>query len=256
MARRPVSPRILVGSDEPFFSRLPATIADNLRRPGSESALLWNLIYPLAQPAISLRRLLHAPVLWGVPTLELEEDQLQPYFWGRGINGRPLPGLDGALQAVDGAGPQTEIDLLLVGQRHLIAVEAKHLADFGICRRYQHERCPEIHADVQDAFRPCRYWEPGAGYFSARLDVGERPVPGTAQPPCWRHYQLARTLLAGSELAGRLDRHLSLWAFVPRRRWPALQSDWLDFVDRLIDADLWRRARVISWEAINALPRR
>jgi len=76
---------------EPVFGVLPETVLDNLRRPASENALLWNLIYPLARPSLSLARLLGLPPMWGTPALEREEDALQPFFWGHALSGERLP---------------------------------------------------------------------------------------------------------------------------------------------------------------------
>jgi hypothetical protein len=45
-----------------------------------------------------------------------------------------------------------------------------------------------------------------------------------------------------------------LWLLSSLRRWPALKDDWEDFAGRIRDDELWRRSRVIAWEAIARLP--
>jgi hypothetical protein len=108
-------------------------VLDNLRRPASENALVWNLLYPLAKPDISFASLLALRPLWGTPTLESEDDRLEPYFWGYGISGRVLQDLERAVQRVNGPGPRTEVDVLLVGKSNLVLVEAKNRSGLGRC---------------------------------------------------------------------------------------------------------------------------
>ncbi|HLC34271.1 MAG TPA: hypothetical protein VJJ70_04650 [Anaerolineales bacterium] len=245
--------RIFNGTMEPVFGVLPETVLDNLRRPASENALLWNLIYPLARPSLSLARLLGLPPMWGTPALEREEDALQPFFWGHALSGERLPDLDRALAAVDGKGHPTQVDLFLAGAHNLVLVEAKHLSGFGRCGRFARGRCPEIHPDPSEGAATCRYWEIEPSRFSAFLDFGDRPTPEGAAPPCATHYQLARTLLLGRWLAQHHASTLHVWAIVPRGRWPALQKTWLDFVGRIRDEALWRRCRVLAWEDVCTL---
>jgi len=240
----------LAGSAEPVFRILPQRILADLRHPKSESSLLWNLVYPRAQPTLSLRSLLELSPLWG-SRLGLEDEGLRPYYWGYAVGGGRLDGLDSVLEAVDGSGPQTEVDLFLLGEGQLILVEAKRSGSLGRCGRYLSARCPEIHLPDHAG---CRYWEVPAAIFSDGLDLGSRPVPGAESPPCNRHYQLARTLKVGTALAAKLNRQLHVWLWVPRTRWPALEPDWLDFADRVADAPIWRHMRVLDWEAIRNLP--
>jgi hypothetical protein len=84
------------------------------------------------------------------------------------------------------------------------------------------------------------------------LKFGELPFLEEV-PPCYRHYQLARTLVVGTQLANRLSRTLWLWVIVPENRWRALQPAWLDFSDKILDGDLWRRMRAVSWESLQRL---
>jgi hypothetical protein len=248
--------RVLSGSGEPIFDVLPESVISNLLRPASENAVLWNLIYRLAQPALSLKSLAGAPRLWGTPmAVEEPEDRLLPYFWGYAVGGERLEGLDEALDEVDGPGPQTEVDLFLVGRRDLIAVEAKHLGRVGRCSRYAADRCPEVHREEAQVGEPCRYWEGPGPAFADALDFGRRPAPGDVAPPCDRHYQLGRSLLVVRELGRRLDLRPGLWLLLPRRRWPALEPLWLDFVERVRDDALWRRSRVVAWEDLASLAR-
>jgi hypothetical protein len=248
--------RVLTGSAEPIFDRLPESVLDNLRRPASENALLWNLVYPLARPALSLRSLLGLPPLWGTAAREMEEDLLRPYFWGYSLVGERLPHLDDARAEVDGRGSGTQVDLFLVGSRNLILVEAKHLAGFGRCARYARGRCPEIHTAELAAGDSCRYWASGAGEFSARLDFGPRPEPGGEMPPCATHYQLARTLTLGGWLAQRNGLRLHVWVILPRSRWRPAERVWVDFVGRVRDESLWRDCRVLAWEDVRELAAR
>lgn len=252
MRRRSPPPKlngVLAGSEEPVFRVLPLRVLEDMRRPDSESALLWNLIYPSAQSSVSLKALLGLKPLWG-SRVELPEDRLVPYYWGYDLLGQRLARLDEVLELVDGAGPRTEVDLFLLGERHLILIEAKHAGNLGRCARYLAARCPEIHG--MDA-KGCRYWEIEAALFSDSLRFGARPVPESVLPPCNRHYQLARTLKVGQRLADRLDRQLHLWLLVPADRWITLERDWVDFSDRIEDDAMWGRMRVLAWEAIQKL---
>jgi hypothetical protein len=254
--RPPSSRRILLGTDEPIFSVLPESVLANLRQPASENALLWNLVYPLAQPSISLTDLLRLHPLWGTSILhETSQDVLTPYFWGFSISGERLPLLDEALMEIDGPGPQTEVDLFLAGSRNLILIEAKHLSNLGRCSRYTRHRCPEIHLRSDEHPVVCSYWEGTASNFSLHLDFEPRPTSGETSPPCYRHYQLARTLLLGQILGSRLGLSFHLWLIIPKGRWKGLKRAWLDFTDRVRDHDLWRRMRVLAWEDVREWPR-
>jgi hypothetical protein len=246
----------LQGASELIFDRLPESVLDNLRRPASENALLWNLIYPLARPALSLGRLLSLPPVWGTAAREANEDELRPYFWGYSLEGERLPHLDEASAAVDGKGNGTQVDLFLAGSHNLILVEAKHLAGFGRCTRYARGRCPEIHRDELAAGDTCRYWESGAGEFSAGLDFGARPQPDSPMPPCAAHYQLARTLTLGAWLAQRSSLRLHLWVILPRSRWRSTERIWIDFVGRVRDESIWRDCRVLAGEDVRDLAAR
>ena len=247
------SSKILFGDNEPIFSKLPASVLGNLEHPRSENALLWNSIYPLAQPTLSLSKLLDLPPLWGTAKLEMEEDQLIPYFWGYSISGEKLSGLDKVLSRIDGRGPYTEVDLFLLGKKYLLAVEAKHLSSLGRCSRYSHQRCPEVHQeDVRDN-GPCRYWEVGEQEFQRLLDFGDRPFQDDPSPPCNQHYQLARSLLVGDALARELRLDFGLWMLITKTRWRSIEKNWLDFVDRIGDDVLWRRMRVLAWEDVRNL---
>src|SRR3990170_2940375 len=132
----PSPKQILAGAGEPIFHVLPAGVLANMALPGSENALLWNLVYPLAQPTVQLVDLLGVRPLWGT-TLSVEEfaDELKPYFWGYSSEGERLRGLDSVLERVDGRGPRTEVDLYLRGVNHLVMAEAKHMAAPGRCSR-------------------------------------------------------------------------------------------------------------------------
>jgi hypothetical protein len=251
---RPISNKILAGSDELIFQFLPERVLANLRRPTSENAWLWNLIYPLAQPTIELNALLAIRPLWGTTNLEeIATEGLAPFFWGLNIQGERLPGLDETLSAVDGPGLQTEVDLFLYGENNLILVETKHMSGLGRCSRYSRGVCPEIHQHSDETVDPCRYWESGQQEFSQYLDFGDRPGMDNLTPPCDRHYQLGRTLLVGRALAERLNRRLHVWMFVPSAQWKKIESHWVDFADRVRDHDLWRRMRVLAWEDLQAL---
>ena len=245
--------RVIEGIEEAIFDALPQRVLDNVRRPASENALVWNLIYPLARPNISLAALIALRPLWGTPSLELEDDPLQPYFWGYAISGQKLPGLDHALQRVNGPGPHTEVDVFLVGQRNLVLVEAKNRSGLGRCARYQKGRCPEAQADEEQSLQACRYWECPEARFSDLLDFGPRPLHDGPPPACNAHYQLARTMLVGRELAAKMEMRLHLWMIAPNSRWRTLQPSWQDFSDRLRDDALWRRLRVLAWEDVRGL---
>jgi len=239
--------------DEPIFDVLPETVLANFHTPRSENALVWNLLYLLAQPTISFRKLIKIRPLWGGVVHPEVDDALRPYFWGFDVRGKRLPGLDGVLERVDGEGPRTEVDLFLLGKANLIVIEAKHLSAPGRCSRYAAGRCPEIHSDPSASETTCRYWELPQAAFSAELDLGERPRSGQDAPSCERHYQLARTLLVGRELSRRLDRELSIWMMIPRKHWRSLEKTWLDFTERVRDDVLWRRMRVVAWEDVDRL---
>lgn len=237
---------MIAGSQEPVFESLPQRIIDDLTKPSSESSLLWNVVYPRAQPTLSLAEISNQRPLWG--TAAVYEDALIPYYWGWDQDGKRLPELDEALNSVDGAEQPTEVDLFLLGERELVLVEAKRMSGLGSCSRFGASRCPEIHLEGS-----CRYWEPGQARFVTELEFGPRPGPESDPPTCNRHYQLARTLLVGLVLAARLERRLHLWLVAPRSRWRALEPTWIDFVDRVRDAELWRRMRVYAWESISRL---
>lgn len=249
--------RVWAGSGENIFSVLPQTIRANFYSPRSENALLWNLIYPRAQPSLSLRALLAFTPLWGTADLRIEYDEiLFPYYWGYHLDGTRLAGLDEVLSTIDGSGPQTEVDLFLLGERTLISIESKHTSSFGRCSRFTAGRCPEIHESDQNTNESCRYWEPGPTQFSELLQLGPPPTSESDEVPCNLHYQLARTHLVGTTLARRLGRQHALWIFLPHKRWRALEPSWLDFVDRVSDDQAWRWMRAIAWEQIGALPTR
>ena len=247
--------RLWAGSGEAIFSVLPQTILTNFFSPRSENALLWNLIYPRAQPSLSLQALLALQPSWGTADLGVDRDEaLIPYYWGYRLDGMRLDGLDGVLTDIDGRGPKTEVDLFLLGERTLISIESKRSSTFGRCARYMARRCPEIHNTNQDQDVSCRYWEPGPARFSELLKMGPRPTPESDTVPCNVHYQLARTNLVGGILASRLGRHHAMWILMPRKRWHALESTWLDFVERVGDDRAWRWMRAIAWEQIRNLP--
>jgi hypothetical protein len=250
-AGRPL-PRILHGSAEPVFGVLPETVLANLRRPSSENALLWNLIYPRARPSLSLKNLLSLRPMWGTAVLEADDDALTPYFWGFAADGHRLPALAETLEAVDGAGPSTEVDLYLLGKRNLIVIEAKRGSGLGRCGRYEQGVCPHLNPG-SEAEASCRYWDLPAARFDGPLSWTGPPVPGD-RPACAVHYQLGRTLLVGRHLAQRLDRRLHLWLLAPSSAWSRLQSSWLDFAGAVRQPELWRRLRVLSWESIAQLP--
>jgi hypothetical protein len=252
-AQRPIPGRILNGGAEPIFQVLPQSVIANMDRASSENALLWNLIYRIAHPRIALTSLLKLPPLWGTPALQAGEDELLPYFWGYATSGERLPYLDEVLGEIDGPGKQTEADLFLVGQEHLVLVEAKHLGLLGRCSRFGLKRCPEVHPESTSE-RACRYWDVPGAQFLDHLNWAPRPAPLQPAPPCSRHYQLGRTLLVGAGLARKLGLRLHVWLILPKARWRTSEREWLDFVDRIRDHELWRRMRVLSWESIRELP--
>jgi len=249
--RRWLPRQVISGEGERIFSVLPESVLTNFLNPTSENALLWNVIYPLAQPTIALMDLLNIRPLWGNPNKENEtDDALTPYCWGFDVDGARLLMLDDVLLIIDGSGPKTEIDLFFLGERNLILVESKRKSGFGRCSRFTRRRCPEMHLSVGDDRSPCRYWDVEKSRFTSHLAMGMRPRPDSESPTCNRHYQLARTLTIGHELAGQLGREFHLWAFTPRSLWSKLEKDWLDFAERIQDDSLWRRLRVIAWEDI------
>jgi hypothetical protein len=250
-ARRPLDAlprRILSGGEERIFSVLPPRVLENLRNPASENALLWNLIYPLARPNLNLSVLLSLRRLWG--TALRSEDKLKPYFWGFGLDGAPLEALRDAVEVLGGGELTIEADLVLVGDENVIVVEAKHLGSPGRCGRYARGRCPEIHVEGVPPGATCRYWEAPEAAFSSALDFGVRPTPVVERPPCSVHYQLGRTLLLARALGARLGLLPHFWLIVPAVRWRRLETGWLDFVERVRDPEMWRRLRVLDWEAV------
>jgi hypothetical protein len=243
---------VLSGEREPLFSFLPEEVLRGMQRRGSEAALLWESFYPFAHGGLPLSAWSRLRPLWGSMTSPATDDSLVPYFWGRRVDGAPLSGAAEAAEAVAGREDRLEVDLFLVGERTLIAVEAKVAAEPGRCGRYEAGRCPEVHGG--DA--PCRYWQGGV-LFSEALDFGLRPAPETeVRPPCAEHYQLARTLLMACELGRRLGLEPYVCLIVPRRGWPAQQRVWLDFAERVRDEEQWRRLRVLAWEDLEGLARR
>ena len=89
--------------------------------------------------------------------------------------------------------------------------------------------------------------------MSVLLDLGGRPAPESTSPPCNQHYQLARTLLAGSALAREMNLELHMWLVTTRRGWRSLERTWLDFVGRVRDDRLWRNLRVLTWEDLGRM---
>jgi len=252
---RPLSKRILHGLEEPIFGRLPQSVVANFDHPGSENALLWNTIYPRCRPSLAWRQLLALEPRWGTALDPAHEpdDQLLPFFWGYAVSGERMPELDRVLEAVDGPGPKTEVDLFLRGREKLVLLEAKHAASPGRCSRFAAGRCPEVHDPGVGDGAGCRYWEAGPGWFEGELDLGGRPVPGGPAPPCNTHYQLARTLLVGQALAGALGLELHLWLLLPDRQWKGYRKAWTDFTRRVRDEQLWRRLRVITWHSLRSI---
>jgi hypothetical protein len=96
----------------------------------------------------------------------------------------------------------------------------------------------------------CRYWEVAEASFSSALDFGPRPTPQVERPPCSAHYQLGRTLLLAAALGARLGLAPHLWLIVPTTRWRRLEAGWLDFAERVRNPEMWRRLRVLDWEAV------
>lgn len=250
--RAPLPRAILAGEQEGAFDRLPETVIANLRRPQSENARLWNTFYPRPGSGLRLSSLLCVKPLWGQSPETPAEELLEPYFWGFNAVGEQLPGLKQALDDVDGPGPRTEIDLVLLGPSSLIVVEAKNLSTLGRCGRHTRHVCPEVHLSADHWLDRCRYWELAQARFDQLLDFGPRPGPGAPVPVCARHYQLARTLLVGSALARRNALRLRAWVLLPRERWPAIERNWLDFAERVRDPDLWRRLRAVGWEDLSS----
>lgn len=247
-------PRILVGNEEPIFSVLPDRVLSNLRNEGSENALVWNLLYPIAQPTVALSALMGIRPLWGTPSIAFTDEPLEPYYWGFDVSGKRLPKLDETLARIDGSGNQTEVDLFLVGKSNLILVEAKHQSGLGRCSRFLKHRCPEVHESRVATDDFCRYWVDGDQQFLRLLEFGLRPSPLDPPPKCSYHYQLARTLMVGDLLAKELGLKLHLWLLLPRRRWGSIELTWIDFADSVRDDDLWRRLRVLSWEEVRRIP--
>jgi len=242
-------PRILHGEDEAIFDVLPDSVLANFGSSASENAVLWNVVYQLAQPTISFRDLLALPYLWG--TASRGEDDLAPYYWGFDVRGVRLTRLDDELLTMDGPGPKTEVDLFLVGAQNLILLEVKNQSAPGQCSRWLGNRCPEVHAPGGPE---CLYWDRSPGFQD--LLTFSKPALGDdvkGLPPCARHYQLARTLLLAHRMGQRLDLQPSVWMVVPRRRWRSLARSWRAFADGVTDSDLWRRLRVLSWEALQSL---
>lgn len=249
---RPI-PRILVGNEEPIFSVLPDRVLSNLRNEGSENALVWNLMYPIAQPTVSFNGLLGLRPLWGTPKLKIDDEELEPYYWGFNVAGQRLDELDDTLASIDGSGNRTEVDLFLVGSSNLILIEAKHRSGLGRCSRYMNLRCPEVHDGRVASDEFCRYWEEGDQQFLRLLEFGLRPFPLDPPPKCSYHYQLARTMMVGELLARQLGLNLHVWMIIPRRRWGSFQMTWLDFADTVRNDEQWRRLRVLSWEDVRRL---
>lgn len=249
--RAPVPRAILAGEQEGAFDNLPETVIANLRRAHSENARLWNTFYPRPGSGLRLASLTAAKPLWGSSLEASGDDLLEPYFWGFNAGGQPLPGLEQTLDEVDGPGPRTEVDLVLLSASNLILVEAKNLSTLGRCGRFQRRVCPEIHLSADHWLERCRYWEVPEARFDRLLEFGPRPGPGAPAPPCSRHYQLARTLLVGDALARRHALRLHVWLLLPRERWSALERTLLDFAERVRDPDLWKRLRVVAWDGIH-----
>ncbi len=255
--RRWLPKQVISGENENIFSVLPESVLTNFLNPTSENALLWNVIYPLAQPTISQIDFLNIRPLWGAPNKEKKaDDALIPYYWGYDVDGKRLSRLDDVLLMIDGSGPKTEVDLYFLGERNLILVESKRKSGFGRCSRFTKRRCPEMHLAVGDDWSPCRYWEVEKSRFTNHLAMGPRPKSDSEPPTCNRHYQLARTLTIGRELADLLEREFHLWVFAPRSYWSKLEKDWLDFAECVQDDSLWRRLRVIAWEDIQKIAAR
>jgi hypothetical protein len=255
--RRWLPRQVISGEDERIFSVLPESVLTNFLNPTSENALLWNVIYLLAQPTTSLTDLLKIRPLWGNPIEENKnDDALTPYYWGYGVDGTRLLKLDDVLLVIEGSGPKTEVDLFLLGERNLILVESKRRSGFGRCSRFTKRRCPEMPLSLGDDRSPCRYWHVEKSRFASHLTMDLHPNPDNESPACNRHYQLARTLSIGHELADLLGRELLLWVFTPRSHWSKLEKDWLDFTERVKDDSLWRRLRVIAWEDIQVMASR
>jgi hypothetical protein len=246
--------RILVGRHEPIFATLPQAVRANLLHRASENALVWNLVYPLAVSGLSLHALLGLRPLWGTAQLDEPEDVLQAFFWGYGIQGERLPGLDDVLSALDGPGPHTEVDLFLLGESTLVLAEAKHTGGLGRCARFASRRCPQA-AGHDEGLSPCRYWDAPQSMFRQILEFPTPPFAPDVPPPCSVHYQLARTLLVGMALSERLERRLHVWLLTPRQRWQVLERTWVQFTEYLREDALWRRLRVLAWEDVRKIQR-
>jgi hypothetical protein len=246
--KTPLPRAILAGELEGAFDRLPETVIANLRRPHSENARLWNSFYPRPGDALRLSSLSDVKPLWGSGAGTFTDESLEPHFWGFSVAGEPLPGLEQVLDEVDGPGPRTEIDLVLLGRSNLIVIEAKNLSTLGRCGRHQRRVCPEVHVSADHWLDHCRYWDVPAARFDRLLDLGPRPGPGVPAPACARHYQLARTLVVGDALARRQALRLHVWVLLPHERWPTHERTWLDFAERVRDGELWRRLRVVAWD--------
>ena len=252
--RRWLPRQVISGEGERIFSVLPESVLANFLSSTSENALLWNVIYQQAQPTISFRELLKIRPLWGNSGEEIiPDDALSPYYWGYDVDGQRLKYLDDVLLNIDGGGPKTEVDLFLLGKRNLILVESKRKSGFGRCSRFSKRRCPELHPDSDEGWKPCRYWSFDAARFDQHLVMEIDSLADGESPACNRHYQLARTLTIGLALADLLSREFHLWTFVPRKQWPKLERDWLDFSERVHEDPLWRTLRVIAWEDVQAL---
>lgn len=254
---RPVSEHIYDGIQEPIFSVLPQRVVENFGKRASENALLWNTFYP-RRNQLDLAGLFELRPNWGTMKM-VEPEPLEPYFWGYGVDGSRLRNLDLILNAVDGAGQKTEIDLFLLGKRSLVVVEAKNTAHLGRCQRFQQGRCPEVQkmCPVQNAaqqYENCRYWHVPEARFDELLHISHPLARGDgSRPACDRHYQLARTLLIGSRLAASLELQLCIWLLMPHRRWSAFEKTWLDFSRFIRKEEVWRNARVISWETVGEI---
>jgi hypothetical protein len=89
--RRWLPKQVISGEDEGIFLVLPESVLTNFLNPTSENALLWNVIYPLAQPTIALTDLLNIRPLWGNPNEgNTTDDALIPYYWGYDVDGERL----------------------------------------------------------------------------------------------------------------------------------------------------------------------
>jgi len=195
---------ILAGERELIFQYLPEEVRANMLRRGSESAALWNAFYPFAHSGLSLRAWLSLPRLWGSSAEGSDDDQLMPCFWGLTVDGQPLGGLAESASDVAGREDRLEIDLFLVGRRHLVAVEAKIDGVPGRCGRYDSGRCPEVHGPdaacrAADVVLPIANVAEEDGTFVNRDGREQRyfqakPAPGMARPAAWVLGELAAAL--------------------------------------------------------------